>query len=35
VIVIGESIFRYQDGRQLKRWIYPDNPVAWNQIFTD
>jgi uncharacterized protein len=27
------SVFRYQDGRQLERWIYPDDLAAWNEIF--
>lgn len=26
------SVFRYRDGRQLERWLYPDT-VAWNAIF--
>ena len=28
------SIFRYQDGRQVERWLYPDDLAAWNAIFT-
>jgi hypothetical protein len=28
------SIFRYQVGRQVERWIYPDDAAAWNAIFT-
>ena len=28
------SIFRYQDGRQVERWFYPDDAAAWNAIFT-
>jgi ketosteroid isomerase-like protein len=27
------SIFRYRDGRQLERWLYPDDTAAWNAIF--
>jgi ketosteroid isomerase-like protein len=27
------SIFRYHDGRQLERWLYPDDILAWNTIF--
>ena len=27
------SIFRYRDGRQVERWIYPDDAAAWNTIF--
>jgi ketosteroid isomerase-like protein len=29
------SVFRYRDGRQLERWLYPDDTKAWNRIFTD
>jgi hypothetical protein len=29
------SVFRYGDGRQLERWFYPDDTVAWNKIFDD
>jgi uncharacterized protein len=28
------SIFRYRDGRQVERWLYPDDLAAWNAIFT-
>ncbi len=28
------SIFRYSDGRQLERWMYPDDSAAWNKIFS-
>ena len=28
------SIFRYQDGRQVERWFYPDSAAAWAAIFT-
>jgi hypothetical protein len=28
------SIFRYQDGRQVERWLYPDDAAAWNAMFT-
>jgi ketosteroid isomerase-like protein len=27
------SIFRYRDGRQVERWLYPDDTPAWNAIF--
>ena len=27
------SVFRYEDGRQVERWIYPDDTAAWNAIF--
>jgi len=27
------SIFRYQDERQVERWLYPDDTAAWNSIF--
>lgn len=27
------SIFRYRHGRQVERWIYPDDSAAWNEIF--
>ena len=27
------SIFRFHDQRQLERWFYPDDFVAWNSIF--
>jgi uncharacterized protein len=27
------SIFRYVDGRQVERWLYPDDAGAWNAIF--
>jgi ketosteroid isomerase-like protein len=27
------SVLRYHAGRQLERWIYPDDAVAWEQIF--
>lgn len=26
------SIFRYRDGRQVERWLYPDDTAAWNTI---
>jgi ketosteroid isomerase-like protein len=29
------SIFRYRDGRQVERWLYPDDTAAWNAIFAD
>ena len=28
------SIFRYRDGRQVERWMYPDDTAAWNAIFS-
>ncbi len=28
------SIFRYSAGRQLERWMYPDDGAAWNAIFS-
>jgi len=27
------SIFRYRDGRQVERWLYPDDAAAWNTVF--
>ena len=27
------SVFRYRDGRQIERWLYPDDAAAWNAIF--
>jgi ketosteroid isomerase-like protein len=27
------SVFDYHDGRQLERWIYPDDLAAWETIF--
>ena len=27
------SIFRYREGRQVERWLYPDDTLAWNAIF--
>lgn len=27
------SIFRYRDGQQLERWLYPDDLAAWEQIY--
>jgi len=27
------SIFHYRDGRQVERWIYPEDMTAWNSIF--
>jgi ketosteroid isomerase-like protein len=29
------SVFRYRDGLQLERWLYPDDPDAWRRIFDD
>ena len=26
------SIFHFRDGRQLERWLYPDDLIAWEQI---
>jgi ketosteroid isomerase-like protein len=28
------SIFRYREGRQIERWLYPDDIAAWNAVFT-
>lgn len=28
------SIFRYRQGQQVERWLYPDDTAAWNAIFT-
>lgn len=28
------SVFHYRDGRQVERWFYPEDPVAWDKIFT-
>jgi len=27
------SVFEYDAGKQIERWIYPDDPVAWDTIF--
>jgi len=27
------SIFQYHGGRQVERWMYPDDTAAWNTIF--
>ncbi len=27
------SVFRYDAGKQTERWIYPDDPAAWEMIF--
>jgi hypothetical protein len=27
------SIFRYRDGQQVERGVYPDDTAAWNAIF--
>jgi hypothetical protein len=29
------SVFNYRDGRQLERWLYPDDMSAWDRIFAD
>jgi ketosteroid isomerase-like protein len=29
------SVFHYHDGRQVERWFYPEDPVAWDAIFAD
>lgn len=29
------SVFHYRDGRQVERWLYPEDPDAWNAIFGD
>jgi uncharacterized protein len=28
------SIFRFRDGQQIERWLYPDDADVWNAIFT-
>ena len=28
------SIFRYDEGQQVERWLYPDDTNAWRAIFT-
>ena len=28
------SLFRYEDGRQVERWLYPDDREGWDAIFT-
>ncbi len=28
------SIFHFRDGRQVERWLYPDDVAAWNAIFS-
>jgi hypothetical protein len=27
------SVFRYHEGQQVERWLYPDDNAAWNAIF--
>jgi hypothetical protein len=27
------SVFRYEDGLQLERWLYPDDVRAWDAMF--
>jgi hypothetical protein len=27
------SIFHFRDGRQVERWFYPEDPLAWDWIF--
>ena len=27
------SVFHFRDGRQVERWIYPDDAAAWDAIF--
>ena len=29
------SVFRYRDGQQLERWLYPADAASWNRIFDD
>jgi hypothetical protein len=29
------SVSRCRDGQQLERWFYPEDPMAWDAIFTD
>jgi uncharacterized protein len=28
------SIFRYREGQQIERWIYPDDTASWDAMFT-
>jgi len=28
------SIFHFREGRQSERWFYPEDDVAWNEIFS-
>ena len=27
------SVFHFRDGRQVERWMYPDDAAAWDAIF--
>ena len=27
------SVFHYRDGRQVERWMYPEDAAAWDAIF--
>lgn len=29
------SVFHFRAGRQVERWLYPEDPGAWDAIFTD
>jgi len=29
------SVFHFRDGRQTERWFYPEDPVAWDRIYSD
>ena len=29
------SVFKHEAGQQVERWLYADDPAAWNQIFED
>ena len=29
------SIFHYRDGRQVERWFFPEDPVAWDRILSE
>ncbi len=29
------SVFAYETGQQIERWIYPDDDQAWGRIFDD
>ncbi len=29
------SVFRYRDGQQIERWVYPDDPTAWDAMFAE
>ena len=29
------SLFHFRDGQQAERWFYPEDRVAWDEIFSD